>query len=493
MSRLTKAILIPIGILGLLALVALFALNFYVQSPDAQARIQAELSRSLGVPLEITKTSVSPWSGLHMSGITVPGEGRMLLEANSFSARYKLFPILRGKLIFYELVLDSPKIVWAQDAEGNWRLPMMPEETALRKNEESAREKAGMPEPAAPESKTAEEDDKGLDVVIDGLVVRNGSITLLNQEQRPMAAASAVEMKYTTLSKDEVKGTMTIGQLVWNDAMIFTEVTTPFRYDDGELYLSDVIGKLAGGDVRGKLQLKTTGDEAPFKVDLEFANLDMVRLTSDAGWQPGRASGLLSGGLVLHGSSRDMAQAQGKGRLSLANGAVRIELLQAIGGLLQMPDLAELRLQEARAEFRVQDEKAFIEPLLLSASDLRLTAKGYTRVDGKVALKAQLAIADSRLRALPGFARDFFAPSDVAGWRGIDFDITGRTDSMKTNLFDRVVGDRLGQQATDLISSIFGGGKKKDDDKEKEKKKKKDKEKEKEREREAAAAAGREP
>ena len=82
---------------------------------------------------------------------------------------------------------------------------------------------------------------------------------------------------------------------------------------------------------------------------------------------------------------------------------------------------------------------------------------------------------------LPGMIRDSFVPID-GGRRAIDFAITGTTDKPKTNLLDKLIGQKINTQFGDVLGSIFGGDKKPDDDKPKkddkkgERRKKKDKE-----------------
>ena len=72
MQRFTRIILIVLGGLSLVAAVLLLGMNLYVQSQGTQARIRQELSRRIGMPLQIQRTSVTPWGGLKLSGITIP-------------------------------------------------------------------------------------------------------------------------------------------------------------------------------------------------------------------------------------------------------------------------------------------------------------------------------------------------------------------------------------------------------------------------------------
>ena len=90
-KRVSKAILIAFGVLVILIVAAIFGLNMYVQTPAAQARIQEGISRALGLPVQITSATVG-WGGLKIAGVRIPTEQRPFLEANSFTAEYRMLP-----------------------------------------------------------------------------------------------------------------------------------------------------------------------------------------------------------------------------------------------------------------------------------------------------------------------------------------------------------------------------------------------------------------
>ncbi len=99
------------------------------------------------------------------------------------------------------------------------------------------------------------------------------------------------------------------------------------------------------------------------------------------------------------------------------------------------------------------------------------------RFDGKVALDAHLAVNESLAKKLPTFVRDSLTETDPAGLPVVPFRITGKANHPKTDLAEKIVGKRLGDQFENVLSSLFGGKKKNDDKKKDEKKKKKKKDK----------------
>ncbi|MDB6154469.1 MAG: hypothetical protein JWL90_2922 [Chthoniobacteraceae bacterium] len=466
MNRISKAILIALAGLAAIVVVLIIAINLYVQSPGTQARIQEELSKALKLPLTITNSSLSPWSDLRINGITIPSSsGDNFLEASSFSARYRLLPFLRRQLVIYEMQIESPRIVWTQNAAGKWVLP------TLAKAPANAAEKKTEKETRPPKAKK-----EGVEVSLNGFKVHNGTVELFDLEKKRVALLNDVEMDYSMMTSERIEGTITVGKLNYGDRFFFENVRSPFTYAGGELTLPELHALVAGGSLGGNFNLKTQEKASPFIAGVKFEKVDAARLSSEAGWAPGQAAGILAGSMDVHGSSRQIARAEGKGQISLANGQFRqLEFFQTIGQILQIEELANLRLNRADADFHIGSEKAYVDSFLLEAFDLKLTAQGVIRFDGKVILDARLAVNETLANKLPNIVRNTLSETDSDGLPVVPFKISGKVDRPKTDLAEKMIGKKLGDQFENVISSIFGGKKRPDDKKPDDKKKKKKK------------------
>src|SRR6478735_7964901 len=128
----SRVLLISLGVIVGVALAILIGVNLYVQSRGTQARIQQELSQRLGMTLRIQRISVTPWAGLKLSGITIsqsqPGVSPDFLTAKTFRLRIKFWSLFSHRLVIKEISLMNHEVVWAQNADGKWRLPSMPQE-----------------------------------------------------------------------------------------------------------------------------------------------------------------------------------------------------------------------------------------------------------------------------------------------------------------------------------------------------------------------------
>lgn len=471
MTRLSKAILIAVGALLAIVVLLILSVNLYVQSPGAQARLQAELSKALKVPLVITNTSFTPWSDLRINGITIPAEHGNFLEAASFTAGYKLLPLLQKRLVIYGMRIDSPKIVWTQNAEGKWVLPSLPKAPAssVEKKVEASKTE---PKTAA-STKPAKSE---FQVTLDGFKITRGSIEMIDKYAKRVALLSDIEMNYTTVSAEKIEGTITIASASYAGVGTFENVHSPFKWEAKQFDLSALEAAVAGGALHASLQLKPEAKDSPFVASVKFANLDAGRLATEFGWEAGQIGGTLSGALDVHGDSRAIERMEGKGEFTMQNGQLRqLELFQTIGQLLQIEELANLRLKNAHAAFHLADEKAFIDGMQLEASELRISGQGMVRFDGKLAIDARLGVRETLLKKLPSFARDAFTETDD-GLPALGFKISGKTDKPKTDLAEKFIGKKLSDQFGSLVSDLFGGGKKKkEDEKKKDDKKKKKK------------------
>ena len=457
-KKLSKAILLALGAMLVLVVFGLFCVNLYIQSPRVQEQLQEQLGRALRMPLKITNTSLSPWSGLRVSGITIPNGDTTFLEAGSFSADYRMMPLLTGTLSISEMSIDRPKIVWRQDAEGKWKLPALGKKAVTVDGSHA-------PEPDKAETKSG----GGFAVVIGRFVVKGGAVDLVDKDGRHAATFTDVNMTYTSLTETNVEGTATIGRVVWAETVTLENVRTPFKYAAGELTLPELTGTLAGGPVRGSYRAQPDAPKSPFEAEFTFEQVNLDRLASQAGWwKPGQGGGIAAGKLALRGDMRRTERAEGSGQFQLRDGQFRqLEFLQSIGQVLNIRELSDLRLKDARGEFRVGGEKLTFDQLTLTAANLQLGAKGTVRFDSKVALDARLGVEEGIVKQLPDLVRSSFATTG-SGMRTIDFNITGSTGKLRTNLLDKLIGQKIGQQFDELLTGIFGGGNKEEEKRKKE-------------------------
>jgi hypothetical protein len=490
-KKVSKAILIGLAILVALGVAIVVGLNLYIQSPGSQARIQEELSKSLRLPLKLTNVSVSPFGNLHITGITIPNGGANFLEATSFNAHYRLLPLLQGRLEITEMSVENPKIIWVQTADKKWKLPA-PEQAKEASAEEANQklvkeEKKGESVSSQPEEKKSPEEIQKVAaekkskfvVVVGRFDVKGGDVELFDNENKHLAVFTDVNMTYTSLTPDHIEGTATIGKLVYADGATFENVSTPFSFAGGAFNLSQIDTTFAGGKLQGKYHTHNEGDHSPFKIALNFTRVDLDQVGRQWGTDPGQMLGTLSGQVEIHGDYQRNNRYDGVGRLDIRDAQFhQLDLFQNIGQVIGLKELSDLRVRDGHSDLRLSGEKVYVDSLTLNTADLQLTAHGMARLDKRLNLDAQLSVEDAVARHLPAMIHDSFTPIE-GGRRAIDFVINGTTDKPKTNLLNKLIGQKIDNQFGNVLNSIFGE-KKQENDKarkeDKEEKKNKDKE-----------------
>jgi hypothetical protein len=149
----------------------------------------------------------------------------------------------------------------------------------------------------------------------------------------------------------------------------------------------------------------------------------------------------------------------GAGEIILRDGQVRqYSLLSAIGQLLQIQELQQLKLNEALVKYRIDPGVVTIDQLVFRSENIRLTATGTVSFDGKLQLESQLAVNEKMRSQLFRAIRENFKPIDDPGYTAVGFQVTGTVGRPKTNLMDKLIGRDL-KDLSSVITGLIGGGK----------------------------------
>ena len=470
------ALLFAGGVFAILA-TALLAVNLYVQSKGTQARIERELSERLGATLRIKRISVTPWWGLKLTGITMPqaagsGPGDFL-KADTFRLRIRVASLFARRLVINEISLINPKVVWAQNAEGQWRLPASLVDQPVPPMQEGASAPPAVPAqpppipPASTATRTASrieaEPERAQDSAFTPEVRRvnlaNGSFRFLDEKRKPVATFEGVRFRSNFRTATELRGNASIAKTSLRDRFFLEELKSPLKYDPVELDFTEITARAAGGQITGRFTMRPGDAESPFDVMVRFHALEADRIVSDAHGPEGMVQGKLEGRLDAKGKTADPNALSGAGEIHLREGQVRqYSLLVALGQLLQIDELKQLQLDEAHVKYHIAPGVVTIDELLLTSPNIRLSATGTISFAGQLRLESQLAINERIHRQLFRAVRDNFQPIDVPGYAAVAFQVSGTVERPKTNLMDKVVGQEL-KDLGGVINSLLGGSK----------------------------------
>lgn len=481
MHKLLRLLLFVLGGLIALAAVLLLGVNLYVQSQGAQAKIQHELSRSLGVPLKIRSMSVTPWGGLELSGITIPQTSSVgpkhFLEAKTFQLRVRFVSLFSRRLVIKEVSLIKPRIVWPQDTEGKWRLPsaqktrahvpakhepsLQPEHDWNVQTNASSPVTLATVAPSSPKVRgnaDRQGQERRLTVApeVRRVRVKDGDFTFLDHAGRLVASFTGVNFRTNIRRATALHGDAKVARISLRDHFFLDQLRSPLRYEPDVLELSKISARVANGEVEGYFAIQPEAEDSPFTTSINFRDVLADQIVENAGGPKGMVKGKLEGNFQASGKASDREALIGKGEIFLREGRVQqYKLLVLLGQILQIEELQELHLEQADAKYHLSPGLVTIDELLLRSPNIRLIASGTVAFDGTLQLNSQLAINDRIRGQLFKAIRDNFHPIEEPGYSAIDFQVGGTVDKPSTNLVEQVVG----RDISSMLNSFFGGKK----------------------------------
>jgi type II secretion system protein N len=486
-KKLSRVLLVVVAVILGLAVLILIGVNMYVQSQGTQARIQQELSQRLGTTLNIRRISVTPWWGLKLTGITIPqsqpGVSPDFLTAKTFRLRIKFGSLFSQRLVIKEISLINPEVVWAQNADGKWRVPSLPQEPAMKVSPPGKTEAAAPPTTPAKTDAVSPGDKKeqtpevspvaGLESSapveteeavpftpeIQRVNLVHGRFRFLDEKLQSVATFDDVRFRSDFRTATDLRGEISIEKTSLRERFFLEQLQSTLRYAPDEIDFSQITAGAGGGEITGRFTLLPQTEDSPFTVSIRFHDIQADRIVTDAGGIRGMITGRLEGLLDASGTIADQNALAGAGEIILHDGQVQqYSLLVALGQLLQIEELRQLHFDQAQMKYHITPGVITIDELLFRSQNIRLSATGTVSFAGDLHLESQLAVSEKMRSQLFRAIRENFQPIDEPGYSGVSFQVSGTVGRPKTNLMDKLIGRDL-KDLGSVINSLIGGGK----------------------------------
>ena len=440
-----------------LAAVVLLCVNLYLQSGGVQQRIRDSAQRALGTEVKIRSTMYLPWSGLVIRGITIPDPTNAnvnFVEAEALRIRFALRPLMEGRFVITECTLFRPKLIVRQQENGEWVFPLGRQRVELAEAPK---------EPPSPTTKGV-----SFKAELQNVRLRGGSIVFLNAKNRAIVTLEKTDISAQVAPDRSATGTFEVGRSEFFSSLKPRKVGGPFTWDGKTLDLPNIQGVLAGGQLAGRYRVETS-EQPNFVLGLQLTGVLLRKLAEDAHVEPGKTEGSLQGSLDLSGDPRNSASLNGAGHFELVSAQLKpVEFLVKLGELLQIDELQLLKLSDARIDATIQDERVQVDDMTLKSDNLILRGTGPVRFNGKMNLDASLLVNRKLQQQLKGVLSKNFVDSEDPEYRQLPFTVTGRIDNPKTDLIDKLIGAKVGQDVGGMLMNILrpGGSQKPEDKKE---------------------------
>jgi len=445
-----KKILLAGGALLLLAVVAVAGLGAYLVSrlntPELEKSILDQAKATLGTDLQVQDMEISLLSGVTLEGIAVKNPGPFrgdLLTADAFVLRYRLLPLLRGRVEVERLALEKPALALAMDAQGAFNYE--------RLGGSAATGAPAKPGPASPMAAAP------LRIVMKALAVERGSIVMSDHTKARLMAVEEINFRSAFEVASGVAqgaGEVTIGKVNVADVLFVSGVKAPLAMSKERLTLSPIRGELAGGVVSGDLKVDLKGGFR-YTTGLVVKGARVKTLLEQAG-SAAVVSGTLSGKAHFEGQG-GLATMRGQGSADVAScRAENSRVLALLSSVLQVPELANPDFEACRVEFS-QTGSRFATPVVkLTGDAVRLSGRGSVNLDTSgLDYEMTLGLAPKLLAKItrPELRAGFKEGSD--GFATIDFRLYGTTLEPKTDLLSRVGKAAATGVAKDQVNKLL--------------------------------------
>jgi hypothetical protein len=132
-----------------------------------------------------------------------------------------------------------------------------------------------------------------------------------------------------------------------------------------------------------------------------------------------------------------------------------MDFLIKLGELLNIDELQLLKLSDAKIDVTIRDERVQVDDIILKSDNLILRGNGPIRFNGKMNLDARLLVNLKLQRQLRGALGKNLVDSEDPEYRQIPFSVTGRIDNPKTDLLDKLIGTKVGQDVGGMLINIL--------------------------------------
>jgi type II secretion system protein N len=472
-----KPILIIAGIIFTLCAVVVLCLNIYLQSAGVQLKLRQAVFRGTGFEPVITQTYYTPWSGLVISGIKIPqpvNAKKPLLSVRSMKCSLRLSSLLQGKLVIKDMSFEQPSLILLQGQSGVWpsgsafpfqglekksaaiRQPTQDAGAPKKLSTDTAMppQQASTPAALAP-PRDSEKQEKERSVSVENIHILEGQAFLYPAQGGRPIRFEGCSAEGKLLPDGSATGDFRVKNASFAELARCTEITGIFEYHDGYLKITELQAVWANGTVTGSLEM-SNGAESFFTGSLAAENVSLQKLAEEAGFTPEGTQGFLFAKTNLQGIPGKPESFTGEASAHLTEARMQpIDPLRQLGEMLRINELRVLELQTAETALTIRDGKIIVDRLELESANLLMDATGEARLDGALDLDARFHIGNKMLKESLGFMGSKFKPSGREGYSHMPFSITGTLSRPKSDLLDKLIGIRLGDDVGGLLKNLL--------------------------------------
>src|SRR5207247_8241753 len=325
---------------------------------------------TVGAEVQVKEMDISVLSGVTLKGVTIanpaPFPGN-LLTADAFVLRYRLRPLLSGRLEVERLALEKPVVALAMDSRGAFNYEKL----------------GGGAKAAPPKGSTASGPAASpIELVLKKLAVDNAEILMQDATKAPLMKVQDFDLDsaFNVVGAGaQGSGTARIATLSLADLMFVRGISAPIEMSKESVKLAPIRATLAGGTLGGDVKVNLK-DGFRYVASLDVKGAQVQKLLEEA-----KSARAVSGTLLAQASvegSGGLPTMKGKGRAEIADCKVsNMPVFGVVAAALRVPALSSPSFDQCLVEFTLGGSRLQMTVISLKGKQMQLTGRGTTNLD----------------------------------------------------------------------------------------------------------------
>lgn len=454
MRYFAKPILIAAVSIVVIFSLSIIIINIYLQTDQVNNKLQDAVSHAAGMPAKLDRAYYIPWSGVHITGISLPSPGNSknpLLTIPNVNVSFSIISLLKAKLVVKSVYISNPSVAWTLASEPQ-TVPNAPVAPAIVLPAASLSVAQSSPVSADLISSVY----RMPSVAVESIQVQNGRVVFYKPDGSIAGNIENINVRSALGPNRDLNGEFRIGSAKWQNAVPLEKITGQFFADRDHLLLSRIQGKWSEGTLNAGLFVDIS-DDHDFDAWATVDHVSLKKLAETSGMNGSGKKGELFAKVLVKGSAGHPETFEGSANASLIDACLEpIDVIKQIGELFHIEELRMVDLKTAETRLNIHGGEITVEKLVLASDNVVLDALGKSTFDGQLALDARFHVSEKIRSQTRGLVGKNFQPSDREGFFFMPFKVGGTFAQPKTDLLDKLVGTRIGQDIGGFLKNLMG-------------------------------------
>lgn len=334
---------ISIILLGLLIICFIILANITISVPKLKDTVVSRMTRALGREVTLQNLRINLFRGVELDGIVIANSKDFAEEA-FFQARkvlmgYRLWPLVRRKLVIKKLVLVEPRILLERNVRGLWNFSDLLNPTSNPKASSSffvsGAEAATKSQPV----------NKRFSFSISSVRIENGALTFKDASDSPIRQVDSQMDLDLNMSMREGGQFTSSGKIALSDLILYwaaalrlpmrvESLNADYRFDEWVLRVESLVAKTYQGSIEAGAIVDLTQLDLPrYKGFVKISGLEVNELLTATTAMKDMLYGTLDADIIeASGVGFTMqamkANTSGKGFIKVVQGRISGQALQ---------------------------------------------------------------------------------------------------------------------------------------------------------------------